>query len=382
MTTTAELGRPRAAASLLATREPLYVEVSPLLERRCTGIARFTSRLVEALARRVSLRLVCTLSREEIRGRGLRPDLVAGQEIVIEAGTLVSADAGVEPWARRLLQMPRRACARQRARHACVFTQLRPAVRQFRREIGLFYDFTPVLLPWVHGAGTRDLFGRYFADTSGLCDKVVAISGATQGDARWLSAQGANDVVLGYPGPSLCVAEHAWPRAGVRAGRVILVVATREPRKNGDFLLDWFRRTRVLNEDVELWWVGPAGWLCAEPRPRVGRRIRYLGTVSDAELCRLYQYAAFTVSPSLYEGFGFPVLDALRHGAPVLCGFHSALREFAGPGVFYFDPCDAASLDAACRDLLACRPGAFSRPELDTRFSWDRLAQTVLNLTE
>lgn len=295
----------------------------------------------------------------------------------------MSADAGVEPWARRLLRLPKRASDEDAARRtACVFTQLRPPQRRFRREIGLFYDFTPVLLPWAHVAGTRELFGHYFVDTAGLCDKIVAISGATRADARWLSTLDADDVVLGYPGPSLCVEGHACSGTVSRARRVILVVATREPRKNGGFLLDWFQTTRVLKDDTELWWVGPSGWLCEEPRGRGGRPVRFLGTVSDADLCRLYRQAAFTVYPALYEGFGFPVLDALRHGAPVLCGFHSSLREFAGPGVFYFDPCDPSSLDTACRDLLNCLPYIFLRPELNGRFSWDKLAQTVLNLTE
>src|SRR5262249_26877817 len=84
---------------------------------------------------------------------------------------------------------------------------------------------------------------------------------------------------------------------------------------------------------------------------------RFLGMVPDARLCELYRRAAFTIYPSLYEGFGFPVLDALRHGTPVVSSFNSSLQEFAGPGGFYFDPCDPASLDAACRELLGQWPG-------------------------
>jgi glycosyltransferase involved in cell wall biosynthesis len=100
--------------------------------------------------------------------------------------------------------------------------------------------------------------------------------------------------------------------------------------------------------------------------------------VSDEELCRLYRHAAFTIYPSLYEGFGFPVLDSLWHGTPVACSFNSSLQEFATPGVFYFDPGDPGSLDEACRELLGARPVAVDLAGLGERFSWPALARAVV----
>src|SRR5262249_8699474 len=147
-----------------AAREPLYLEVSPLLGRRFTGIARFVARRVEALTRHTPLRPICPLARPEVRRLGLRPDLLEGQELAVEPGTLTPADADVEQWTRRLLRRPKQGQDRRRERRAaCVFTQLRPGIRRFRREIGIFYDFTPVLLPWAHVAGTRERFGDFFA---------------------------------------------------------------------------------------------------------------------------------------------------------------------------------------------------------------------------
>jgi glycosyltransferase involved in cell wall biosynthesis len=183
------------------------------------------------------------------------------------------------------------------------------------------------------------------------------------------------------------VQEHAWPLPVARRKDVLLVVSTLEPRKNGSFLFHWFLNTPALDAGAELWWVGPRGWLVEHGvgrRQHEGRRrtIRFLGTVSDRELCRLYRLASFTIYPSLYEGFGFPVLDSLRHGTPVLSSLNSSLQEFAGPGVFYFDPCDPASLDAACRELLASGPLVVKRADLDERFSWEVMARSVLSLCE
>src|SRR5207247_7770484 len=91
--------------------------------------------------------------------------------------------------------------------------------------------------------------------------------------------------------------------------------------------------------------------------------------------------ATFTVCPSLYEGFGLPVLDSLWHGCAVLSSYHSSLTEFTTPGVYFFDPCDAATLDEACADLLAERDEVcVDREELARRYSWEAMAQEVMRL--
>jgi glycosyltransferase involved in cell wall biosynthesis len=241
------------------------------------------------------------------------------------------------------------------------------------------------VLPWTHTKNTKNDFGDFCAWRLALGDKAIAISEATRFDAGWLSTMPVENVVVGYPGPSLCVHQHAFPGSVRRSRRMILVVSTLEPRKNGRFLMEWFLNTAVLPDDMELWWVGPQGWLCdwsagVRRRGRSARQIRLLGMVSDSRLCELYRQAAFSIYPSLYEGFGFPVLDSLRHGTPVLSSYNSSLQEFGGPGVFYFDAYDPASVDSACRELLGAQPLVVERDDLDKRFSWTALARTALEL--
>jgi glycosyltransferase involved in cell wall biosynthesis len=352
-----------------AVHGPVYLDISPLLERHLTGIGRFVARLVEALSPQTELALF-------VPGRD--------REIRLETQELPGADLDMESWRKRLWQQPERPLDHARAqRHSAIFTALRPEERFFRREIGLLYDFTPLLLPWAHAERTCAQFAAYFGRHARLCDKLVAISQSTKRDATWVSGLADEDVVLAYPGPSLCVHQHVqrvWPPRR----RFALVVSTLEPRKNAPFLLDWFRQTAVLEPRTELWWVGPTGWWSSRGfLQKLGGRpagVRFLGMVSERRLCRLYQEAAFAIYPSLYEGFGFPVLDALLHGTPVVCGFHSSLQEFGGPGVFYFDPCDAGSLDSTCGRLLAATPIHIDPAPLRTRFSWETLARTVLHL--
>jgi glycosyltransferase involved in cell wall biosynthesis len=366
--------------------DPLYVEVSPLLGKYLAGIGRFAARLIEALARVTPLRLVNTIQGEHARNMRLSGVLRCGQEIAVTQTPLPCADPDLDQWTRRLFyRRPQRHDARLAERCAVLYTMLRPPQRHFRRELCLLHDFTPVLMPDFHVAETREHFGALFTRTAALCDKLLANSYSTGADAGWLCRVAPENVVVCYPGPTLCVHQHAWPEPVARKDQVILVVSTLEPRKNGAFLLHWFLNTAVLDTGMELWWVGPRGWGVNHASGRRGgagrrRRIRFLGTVPDRELCRLYREASFTIYPSLYEGFGFPVLDSLRHGTPVLSSFNSSLQEFAGPGVFYFDPCDPGSLDTACGELLAARSRKFQRPDLEERFSWEAMARKVLSL--
>ena len=158
-------------------REPIYVEYGPLLERRLTGIGRFVARLIEALVRRRPVRLFSTA------GRG---------DILLTPETVPDADADVARWARELVSRRRLAHDNELAcRSPAIYTALRPPERHFRRELGILYDFTTLLLPWAHADVTRTHFGAFFGKTCTLCDGLLAISHCTKHDASWLSAAAA-----------------------------------------------------------------------------------------------------------------------------------------------------------------------------------------------
>jgi glycosyltransferase involved in cell wall biosynthesis len=361
---------------------PIYIEVSSLLSKKLTGIGRYVARMIEALSRVAPLRLVTTITHEQAIAIGLQRWLVRGREIRIAQGELPPVDKEVDLWVKRMLQRSQHVHdSGEASRCPGVYTMLRPDERHFAREVCFLYDFTPAILPWTHLPGTCEHYGIFFSQTSGLCDQGIAISRSTQSDARWLCALPPERVSLGYPGPSLCVQEH-FAQGVQRSTNVILVVSTLEPRKNGRFLLDWYLHNDVLPENTELRWVGPKGWISDGSEHMTdgknGRRVRFLGMVSDRELCRQYQQAAFSIYPSLYEGFGFPVLDALWHGTRVLSSLNSSLQEFNVPGVYFFDACDARSLDQAYRRLAHDKTPMIDREGLRRQFSWDRLAQVVL----
>jgi glycosyltransferase involved in cell wall biosynthesis len=357
-----------------ATDSPIFVDVGPLFEEKLTGIGRFVLRLVEAMSRLIPLRLF---------GSPLEGD------IELAPGTLEDVDASVADVIRAIARRPRSRRDETAVRQGtAIYTALRPAYRRFRKELGVLYDFTTLLVPWCHSERTRTHFARFFDTTMSACDKLVAISRSTWNDARWLLSRSERDVVLGYPGPSMCVHRHAGVTAVKRQRNKFLVVSTLEPRKNPGFLIDWFLTTTQLDDNAELCWVGPKAWWVSRSsilglstrRAKATRAVRFLGMVSEAHLCDLYWQAEAVIYPSLYEGFGFPVLDSLLHGTPVLASFNSSLTEFDTPGVFYFDPFDPASLEAALVEMRSSPSICIDRNRLREQFSWDQLARTVIGL--
>jgi glycosyltransferase involved in cell wall biosynthesis len=141
----------------------------------------------------------------------------------------------------------------------------------------------------------------------------------------------------------------------------LLYPANRWPHKNHGTL---FRALELLPEH-RLVLTGSGGEAPA--------RVEALGRVPQEELVSLYRRAAAVVFPSLYEGFGQPVLEALACGCPVACSDLPALREVAGDAAEYFDPLEPESIADATRRAIA-RGGA-SGPERAARFTWDECAR-------
>ena len=266
-----------------------------------------------------------------------------------------------------------------------LFSPARPRQRIFPYEVSIIYDFCPMVVPWAFEDVARDVWVKWLTEDILASDVVLSISQSTKADAGRFSSLDPERIVVAPPGPSLCVETHRHGGPVARSDRIGLVVSTIEPRKNANFLFDWFQQTRLLPREMELWWVGKLGWMTSHAElqrmanPGGGRRFRFLGNVSDERLCRLYQRASWSIYPSVYEGFGFPILDSLRHGTPVLASCTSSMGEFDNPGIFFFDPQDPATVDRAWQRLEAARPVTIPKTQLDDIYSWDLLVRALLD---
>ncbi len=347
---------------------PVYFDANPLSDRHLTGIGRYEARLALAMA-------------------AFRPVRFFKKDHLVDppADLNWSQDQDLGAWARRLMEGERVRFDPPPSGSIGIWPLLRPIERTFDREVTILHDLTPLILPHTHKEETRSHFQGLCAKAITSSDMALAVSHSTAADAAWLAEIDPSRIAVAHSGPSLCVGRHAEAEPAARLADVGLIVSTLEPRKNPDFLFEWFYSSKALPDNAELWWVGPDGWLTSKERLEQferqegsDRRVKFLGVVSDAELCKLYRTVGWSIYPSLYEGFGFPVLDSLRHGTPVLTSYNSSLREFDSKGLYFFDPCDTSTVDDAWRQFKAEGPVEIPREPLERLYSWDNVARTLL----
>ena len=155
--------------------------------------------------------------------------------------------------------------------------------------------------------------------------------------------------------PDRAGAERLLRDLGVRR-RFLLAVGTLEPRKNLPRLVAAFGEVTDELPDHWLVVVGPVGWGPALRPTWDSVRVKLAGPVGDATLHALYQAADGLAYPSLYEGFGLPVLEAMAHGTPVLTSDRSSLPEVAGGAALLVDPLDRAAIAAGLVRLAGDTP--------------------------
>jgi glycosyltransferase involved in cell wall biosynthesis len=174
------------------------------------------------------------------------------------------------------------------------------------------------------------------------------------------------------------------------ADRFILYVGTIEPRKNLPRLIEGFARRRQSGDlPHQLVCVGPYGWLSRDIQRRIERlriadAVAFAGYVPFDDLASVYNLAEMFVFPSIYEGFGLPVIEAMACGTPVITGHVPALAEVAGGAVEHVDRLDAESLGEAMVRLARCRDRREELARLGLErskaFSWKRAAHETLNV--
>ena len=256
------------------------------------------------------------------------------------------------------------------------------------------YDLIALLHPQTVSLRARLFFRIATRLALAAADRIVTISASARDDllAHFpVVAERVTPIPLAAD-PRFCpqpAAEIARVRAKYHLpDRYLFYLGINKPHKNLPRLIDAYAQLHNSQFTIHNSQLIIAGaWDDRYPESRalaapLGDAVRFLGPLDDADLPALHSGATLFVFPSLYEGFGLPVLEAMACGAPVICGNRSSLPEVAGDAALLVDPTDTDALATAIRRVLedeALRRslGEKSLAQAAT-FSWQRTAAETL----
>ena len=258
------------------------------------------------------------------------------------------------------------------------------------------HDMTFFMFPKLHLPIKTYYFRFFIGLTARMASKVICVSEATSRDylARYPAAFDKVHIIQHGKGKEYVPSIDAGAVSAVKEkydirGRYILFIGTIEPRKNIVALVDAYRRLVEEGTTLQLVISGKKGWHYDEVFRHVTNlglsgKVLFTGFIEEQEKPALLAGAHVFVYPSIYEGFGLPVLEALACGVPTVTSNVSSMPEVAGDAALLVDPTDVDELTAAIRKLIddgdlrdEMRKKAIRRSD---HFTWQGAARKTISV--
>ncbi|MBP9719241.1 MAG: glycosyltransferase family 4 protein [Candidatus Levybacteria bacterium] len=226
--------------------------------------------------------------------------------------------------------------------------------------------------------------------------KILTISQSSKNDIIQIYGRKEHDVIVTYPGIKQPYKERIVPMNELQktygiSDKFILFVGTLQPRKNIERLIAAFAKISPSHKDVQLVIIGKPGWLyesilAAPQKYGVEKEVIFLSYVDDKALASFYTHAVCYVLPSLYEGFGLPVLEAMSYGCPVITSNVSSLPEAGGDAALYVNPLDIDDIASQMTNVIdnkSVRVAMIEKGKQQVKkFSWEKTAKETLSVLE
>lgn len=342
---------------------PVTLDAGPAVHQRA-GLRRYTEQLAAHLLADHRQEVALTLIYNEHSGHRLPPSL--------QAAATQSWPMGQYAWRLSVLasQLVHQPDYEQRFPPGALYHATEHLLPRLRRPTVLtVHDLIFERYPQHHKLTNRLFLAvgmRLFVRAAAA---IIAVSEQTKRDLIELYGTPAAKIQVIYQGidPSFAPASpaaiahakatYSLPTADGTARPYLLMVGTLEPRKNHLTAMRALRQLKAAGLPHCLVIAGGEGWLFAPIREAVAQLglqadVHFTGYVPAADLPALYGGAACVLQPSLYEGFGFPVLEAMACGAPVVCSNVSSLPEAAGDGALLVPPLDEHALATAITQII------------------------------
>lgn len=265
---------------------------------------------------------------------------------------------------------------------------------KFKASSRFIHDISSLTMPEYHPLETVQYDAETVINDIKLCDCIFTVSQSSKSEIQSYLSVPQNKIIVAYPG-----VEWYQDQVELASKRLVdqpyaLILGTREPRKNRNLIYEYIikNEAKILEDNKVFVFAGPDGWGESENdeiRNKIKKlteigKIAFTGFVPEALKLSLISNAEFLIFPSIFEGFGSPVAEALSLGTPVVCSYGGSLPEVGGDVAFYFNPFKVDSLSSAIErmeleiqiDRAALRSRSASQ---GAKFTWDNFVEIILN---
>ena len=361
-----------------------YIDISPLMHAPWTGIGWVTARLALYFLDRFPEHVMLYSGHKVLDSNAVRIAITRSPGAylsVLDQEDLLDLCPLQERRAQSVLSVG-------------IFPNIKRFHRFFDLELSIFHDISPMLMPEVHYPGWGAIHTAAFLRDAASADLIACVSRATEEDAlTYLPAARGKTFVAPLapvipPEFTSGTVDHTPPPT---LDPYVLILGTIEPRKNIKLVSRFLAAHPEDGARFHYVFVGREGWgpnfaeTASEvlDAPEYRGLVHHLGYVSEQTKFKLISGARFVIYPSLFEGFGLPVLEAMACGTPVICARTSSLVEFGLAGKFLFDPFSVAELREAFLAVAQLSP--VERRELSAElrtqaglYSWERFGDVLV----
>lgn len=368
----------------------LAIEISPLIEHDYTGI----SNVVYEISKRL-------LDETEIPIYFLAGNIIVEKEVIrqcIFSRTGDDLKKFLSTKVHKIIDISTGEIDGRRV--VALFTNAKPSKKVFYVESQIYYDLSPIVVPECHTLETVQYHTNGLIQQIDTCDEIFCISESTASDIKNLFCVDSSKLHVFPLGSTVDHIQLAKTRKYIedsfeKVEPYFLILGTIEPRKNLAFLLSWIGQNIHIAFDYKFVFVGREGW-----GPSFGElineaglnelyqsgRICWYGYVDEKIKASLLAGASGLIYPSIFEGFGLPVLEAMSSSVLVLSSSATSMPEILGNCGYYFNPESLESLndaylqferDKSNGDHSKMRKAALTRSEI---FSYDVAYDQIMSI--